>query len=115
MSIEELHEYCISLEAVEEKFPFAKIKGGESVLVFYVCNHMFAMVDISDGNLVNVKCQTDRLVDLREHYDWTDKPSHMNDKYWLGLHINTTPIDMAKELISNSYSIVKDKFTKKKR
>ena len=48
MNIEELHEYCISLEAVEEKFPFAKMKGGESVLVFYVCNHMFALVDLNE-------------------------------------------------------------------
>ena len=40
MNIEELRTYCLSLETVEEKFPFAKIKGGESVLVFYVCNHM---------------------------------------------------------------------------
>lgn len=55
MNIEGLHEYCISLEAVEEKFPFAKMKGGESVLVFYVCNHMFALVDLNEGDIVNVE------------------------------------------------------------
>ena len=43
MNIEELRDYCLLLEAVEEKFPFAKIKGGKSVLVFYVRNHMFAI------------------------------------------------------------------------
>ena len=59
MNIEELHEYCISLEAVEEKFPFAKTRGGESVLEFYVCNHMFALVDLNEGDIVNVKCQPD--------------------------------------------------------
>ena len=60
MNIEELRTYCLSLETVEEKFPFAKIKGGESVLVFYVCNHMFAMVDLDDSDIVNIKCQPER-------------------------------------------------------
>ena len=32
MNIEELHEYCISLEAVEEKFPFAKMKGDQDTI-----------------------------------------------------------------------------------
>ena len=115
MKIEELHEYSISLEAVEEKFPFAKIKGGESVLVLYVCNHMFAMVDLNDSDVVNVKCQPERIADLREHCEWAVKASHMNNKYWLGMHIDTAPDDIAKELIYNSYSIVKEKYTKKKR
>lgn len=115
MNIEELRDYCLLLEAVEEKFPFAKIKGGKSVLVFYVRNHMFAMIDLNDCDIVNVKCQPERILDLREHFDWADKASHMNSKYWLGMHINTAPDDMAKELISNSYSIVKDKYTKKRR
>lgn len=115
MNIEELHEYCISLEAVEEKFPFAKIKGGESVLVFYVCNHMFAMVDLNYNDIVNVKCQPERISDLREHYEWADKASHMNSKYWLGMRLSEVADDTAKELISNSYLIVKEKYTKKKR
>ena len=115
MNIEELHEYCISLEAVEEKFPFAKMRGGESVLVFYVCNHMFALVDLNVGDIVNVKCQPERILDLRDHYEWADKASHMNSKYWLGLHISGAPDDMAKELILNSYNIVKEKYTKKRR
>lgn len=115
MNIEELREYCISLEAVEEKFPFAKIMGGENVLVFYVCNHMFAMVDLNDSDVVNIKCQPERILDLREHYEWADKASHMNSKYWLGMHLNGVMDDTAKELISNSYSIVKKKYTKKKR
>ena len=115
MNIEKLREYCISLEAAEEKFPFAKIMGGENVLVFYVCNHMFAMVDLNDSDVVNIKCQPERILDLREHYEWADKASHMNSKYWLGMHLNGVMDDTAKELISNSYSIVKKKYTKKKR
>ena len=115
MNIEELRAYCLSLETVEEKFPFAKIKGGESVLVFYVCNHMFAMVDVDDSDIVNIKCQPERIVDLREHYEWADKASHMNMKYWLGMRLSGVADDTAKELIYNSYSIVKEKYRKKKR
>ena len=97
MNIEELREYCISFEAVEEKFPFAKMK-----------NHMFALVDLNEGDIVNVKCQPERILDLRDHYEWADKASHMNSKYWLGMHISGASDDMAKELILNSYKIVKE-------
>ena len=83
MNIEELRDYCLSLDDVEEKFPFAKIKGGESVLVFYVCGHMFAFLDIADYDIVTIKCQTERIAELREHYEWADKPSHENGKYWV--------------------------------
>lgn len=115
MNIEELRDYCLSLGDVEEKFPFAKIKGGESVLVFYVCGHMFAFLDIADYDIVTVKCQTERIAELREHYDWADKPSHENGKYWMGIHANIVPDDMARELIANSYNLVKQKYSKRKK
>lgn len=114
MNIEELRDYCLSLGGVDERFPFAKIAGGENVLVFYVCNHMFAFLDISDYDLLTIKCQTERIEELREQFEWADKPSHENGKYWLGLHINITPTDLAKELITNSYRLVKEKYEKKK-
>ena len=41
MNLEEFREYCLSLGEVEEKLPFAKMPGGDSVLVFYVSGHTF--------------------------------------------------------------------------
>ena len=76
---------------------------------------MFAMVDLDDSDIVNIKCQPERIVDLREHYEWADKASHMNMKYWLGMRLSGVADDTAKELIYNSYSIVKEKYRKKKR
>ena len=43
---------------------------------------MFAVVDLNDCDIVNVKCQPERILDLGEHYEWADKASHMNSKYW---------------------------------
>ena len=49
MNVEEYRDYCLSLgEDVEEKLPFVKFKNGDSVLVFYVCGHMFCFFDLND-------------------------------------------------------------------
>ena len=41
MNIESFREYCLSLGEVEEKLPFAKMPGGDTVLAFYVNGHTF--------------------------------------------------------------------------
>ena len=69
MNIEEFREFCLSLGEVEEKLPFAKMPGGESMLVFYVCGHTFCYCDIDDFTAVNLKCQPERIAELRESAD----------------------------------------------
>ncbi len=49
MNIEEFREYCLSLGEVKEKMPFGKFaQRFDSLLVFYVLDHMFCFVDIED-------------------------------------------------------------------
>ena len=52
MNLEEFREYCLSLGEVEEKLPFAKMPGGDSVLVFYVSGHTFCYCDLNDLRVV---------------------------------------------------------------
>jgi hypothetical protein len=57
-NIEDYREYCLSLGAdVEEKLPFTAFRYVSNVLVFYVCGHMFAFLDIDHYGIVTLKCQ----------------------------------------------------------
>ena len=115
MNIEEYREFCLSLGEVEEKLPFAKIPGGESVLVFYVCGHTFCYCDLDDFSAVNLKCQPERIAELRESADGFIDPDHLSPKYWIGVETNVVSADLLKELTRNSYEIVKAKYAKKER
>ena len=65
MNVEEYRDYCLSFgEDVEEKLPFVKFKNGDSVLVFYVCGHMFCFFDLNDVQVVSLKCQPERIDEI---------------------------------------------------
>ena len=116
MNIEELRDFCLSLgDDVEEKTPFTKFKGGDSVLVFYVSGHMFCFFDMDQFEVVSVKCQPERIVTLREEHLWLCDPINESDKHWLGIRIREADNDMVRQLVSNSYEIVKAKYQPKPR
>ena len=75
MNIESFREYCLSLGEVEEKLPFAKMPGGDSVLVFYVNGHTFCYCDINDFKTVIVKCQPERIPELMENTNVENQPA----------------------------------------
>ena len=114
INVEDLRGYCLSLgDGVEEKLPFAKFKGGDSVLVFYVCGHMFCYFDIDAFTVVSVKCQPERIAQLREEHACVCNPINQNPNHWLGLTVDSAPETLIRELIANSYEIVKAKYTKR--
>ena len=56
MNIEDFRKYCLSLGDVTEKTPFGKFaRRFDSILVFYVLDHMFCFVDMDDFSSVTVK------------------------------------------------------------
>ena len=116
MNIEELREYCLSLSPeVEEKFPFGKFKHARDVLVFYIGGHMFCYFDIDDFRLVNVKCQPERIDEMRASCSGIIKPMNASPKHWVGMVPGIVDDDIAHELILNSYNLVKAKYAKRKR
>ena len=115
MNIEDFREYCLSLGVVEEKLPFAKMPGGDSVLAFYVNGHTFCYCDIDDFRSVIVKCQTERIPELMEINGICPPDNHFNSKYWIGINPYTASDDLLKDLTRNSYEIVKAKYTKKRK
>jgi len=114
MNLEEFREFCLSLGEVEEKLPFAKMPGGDSLLVFYVCGHTFCYCDLHEYTVV-VKCQTERIAELLGTANGVETPdNHFNPKYWIGINLQTIDTELLKELTKNSFEIVKGKYAKKR-
>lgn len=112
MNIEDYREFCLSLGTdVEEKLPFAKFKNGEGVLVFYVAGHMFSFFDCNDFHVISLKCQPERIPELREEYDCVGNPYNESPKHWLGIDPHAAPDRLLCELTKNSYDIVKAKYS----
>ena len=107
MNIEELREYCLTKDDVEETLPF-----GPDTLVFKVNNKMFLLVSLDTHPLqFNTKCEPDKAIELREEYPQSILPGyHMNKIHW-----NTIIVDgvlskkQLKEFIDDSYQLVRKK------
>lgn len=103
MNIEELREYCIAKPLVAESFPF-----DETTLVFKVADKIFAMVDLTDNQWVNLKCDPEYAIELRERYDGITPGYHMNKKHWNTVSLADGEYDytLICSLIDHSYSMV---------
>jgi len=112
MNIEEFREYCIQKKGVTEEFPF-----DEQTLVFKVLGKMFALSGLErQPPQINLKCDPDRSVELREQYDGLIYGGyHMNKLLWNTLEINSLPNQLLFELIDHSYDLVIAKMPKKLR
>jgi len=111
MNIERFREYCMSKIGVSEEFPF-----DHKTLVFKVAGKMFALTDVDDFTSINLKCDPEMAVELREQFDAVAPGYHMNKKHW-----NTITIDgsfsevLLQQWIDNSYDLVVDKLSKKEK
>lgn len=100
MNFEEIRNHCINKKGVTEEFPF-----DESTLVFKVMGKMFALLDLDGEFGINLKCNPEYAIELREKYSSEIIPGyHMNKKYWNSVLLNgILTTDFIKELIDLSY------------
>ncbi|MCC6182177.1 MAG: MmcQ/YjbR family DNA-binding protein [Bacteroidia bacterium] len=78
MEIDNIINYCLKKEFVEECLPFDK-----DTLVFKVKGKMFLLVSLETLPLqINVKCQPEKAIELREQYPDILPGYHMNKKHW---------------------------------
>lgn len=109
MNIEELREYCIAKKFVTESFPF-----DEEVLVFKVMNKMFLLTNINKDLSMNVKCDPEKAIELREQYSSVLPGWHMNKKHWNTVDIDgSISDDLLKKWIDDSYDLIVSKLPKK--
>lgn len=106
MHIEEIRDYCLSKSAsVQEEMPF-----GPDTLVFKVGGKIFLLIGLDqvDDLSLNVKCDPEYAVELREKYEQTVIPGyHMNKKHWNTVYLRRELHDgKIKELIDHSFDLI---------
>jgi predicted DNA-binding protein (MmcQ/YjbR family) len=112
MDLETFREYCLSKAAVTESTPF-----GEDILVFKVAGKMFALAVLDEiPTTVNLKCDPDLALELRDRYEQVGPGYHMNKRHWNTVEIDGgIPDAELRKMIDHSYELVVRNLPKKKR
>ena len=111
MNIEEFRAYCIAKPGTTEELPF-----DNRTLVFKVMGKMYALCDIEAFESINLKCDSEKAITLREEYSGITPGYHMNKKHWNTVLSDGAVSDkLLKTLIDDSYNLVAAKLTKKLR
>ncbi|WP_299605483.1 MmcQ/YjbR family DNA-binding protein [uncultured Aquimarina sp.] len=110
MDIEAFRAYCLSKKGVTEEFPF-----DETTLVFKVMGKMFALTGLERLPFsVNLKCDPDKSLELREYHPEIEPGYHMSKKHWNTVNFSgSLATHMLCELIDHSYDLVVNGLTKK--
>ncbi len=112
MDLEKFREYCLNKPHVTEGTPF-----GEDVLVFKVGGKMFALASLDEvPTTVNLKCDPDLALELRDRYEQVTPGYHMNKKHWNTVVLDgVIPEREIKKMIDHSYELVVQSLPKAKR
>jgi predicted DNA-binding protein (MmcQ/YjbR family) len=108
-SLHQIQNYCLDKPGTFSEYPF-----GEGTLVFKVVSKMFALVDEDNRPLtMNLKCDPDDALALREQYPAIAPGYHMNKKHWNTVTLDgSLPEKLIFELIDHSYELVVAKLTR---
>ncbi|MDE5612993.1 MAG: MmcQ/YjbR family DNA-binding protein [Odoribacter sp.] len=117
MNIEDFREFCLSMEGVTEKMPFGKFaRRYDTILVFYVLEHMFCFVDIEDFTNITVKSTPEEVEEIRMNHSFVSHPMNSSLRHWIQIELNgDVPESKIYALVKRSYELVREKYTKKKR
>ncbi len=108
MNIEDFRSYCLAKKGVTEESPF-----GEETVVYKVMGKMFALADVDLFQSVNLKCDPEEAVLLRESYPAIQPGYHMNKKHWNTVDMDGSLDDkFIRGLIDTSYDLVVKGLTK---
>ena len=111
MDIVELRDYCMSKPNVSESLPF-----DEDTLVFKVNGKMFALTNLTGDLFINLKCDPEKAINLREVYPAVEPGYHMNKKHWNTIWIDgSIPSGLIEEWVDHSYELVSKVKTRKGR
>ena len=109
MNVESAREYCLKLQGCTESFPF-----DETTLVMKVEGKMFALINLDESPSVNLKCDPEKAIILRETFSAVLPGYHMNKKHWNTIDIDWRMEDsLLKTWIDHSYELVAESLTKK--
>ncbi|NQY09509.1 MAG: MmcQ/YjbR family DNA-binding protein [Flavobacteriales bacterium] len=111
MNVEDFRDYCLSKEGVTESFPF-----DSSTIVFKIGGKLFTLAGIELFTAINLKCDPERSVELRETFNGIKPGYHMNKKHWITVTVDSdVPNQLLLELIDHSFNLVYKSLTKRVR
>ena len=109
MNIEAFRQRCLRKPGTTEETPF-----GPDTLVFKVMGKMFALTDLNTFASVNLKCDPERVVELREEHEGITPGYHMSKVHWNTITTNGSVKDaLIRELLDHSYALVVASLPKK--
>ncbi len=103
MDLPDVIAHFLSKPGAEETTPF-----GPDVLVYKVGGKMFALTAPDDFPAsINLKCDPERSIELRDAWTAITPGYHMNKKHWNTLMLDgSVPTLLIRELIDHSYELV---------
>ena len=103
MDLESFREFCLAKPGVTESSPF-----GPDTIVFKVGGKMFALAALDEiPAVVNLKCDPDLALELRDRYEQVRPGYHMNKKHWNTIELSGgIPAAEVRKMIDHSYDLV---------
>ncbi|GHI89763.1 MmcQ/YjbR family DNA-binding protein [Streptomyces xanthophaeus] len=105
MTPEALRALCLGFNAAVEEFPFTP-----QTSVFKVLGKVFALSALdADPLKVNLKCEPEQAVRLREQHTAVVPGYHMNKRHWNTVTAGgpgALPDALVRELVEDSYDLV---------
>ncbi len=111
MDIEELREYCLSLNGTKENIPWSEPQYS-MLMTFTVGGKWFCLADI-EKKFIDVKCAPDAISEMQSRYQGAFPAWHMNKNHWLGVKLESdVPDNVIKELLTDGYRLIVSKLPK---
>lgn len=102
MDLDTFRTYCLKKKGTTEETPF-----GPDTLVYKVMGKIFAITGFKKPLQVNLKCDPERVIELREEYEEVLPGYHMNKTHWNTVVSKGKMSDkMLKELTDQSYELI---------
>jgi predicted DNA-binding protein (MmcQ/YjbR family) len=94
---------CGAMPGAVEDYPF-----GDGVAVFKVGGRMFALVPLEgDPESVNLKCDPELALELRDRYPSVRPGYHQNKRHWNTVELDgSIDADEIREMVEHSYDLV---------
>jgi predicted DNA-binding protein (MmcQ/YjbR family) len=109
MDLESVRNYCLKKKGVSETLPF-----GEDNPVYKVGGKIFLISNMIPPISINLKCDPEKAVELREKFDAVTAGYHMNKLHWNTVFLeNSIPDKLIFEWIDDSYKLVIEGLPKK--
>lgn len=109
MTLDVFREYCLAKPATTEELPF-----GPNALVFKVMGKMYALLSLDEVPArVNLKCDPEEAIELRERHEAILPGYHMNKQHWNTVVLDSSlPHTLLTDMIDASYDLVVAKLKK---